>query len=149
MPSLLGFMKTRLIDVILRPTWGFSPLALDLLRLRTGADLSQVRPGAFIAKISPRPIMLIDGLDDTTVGPRFTIANFRLARAPKTLWLVPGETHEGMISPHGAATTARVSAFFASALLSPHRGRMGADSFTNRGQLPSRSRTRVRSTSSH
>jgi len=120
-PSLQSYMKTRPIDAIVRPTWPYSPLALELLQLRTGADLSQVRPGAFIAKISPRPIMLIDGLDDTDVTPRGTIANFRLARAPKTIWLVPGETHEGMVYPGGAGTTARVSAFFAHVLLPSHR----------------------------
>lgn len=120
-PSLQSYMKTRLIDAVLHPTWPYSPLALELLQLRTGADLSQVRPGAFIAKVSPRPLMLIDGLDDTDVTPRGTIANYRLARAPKTMWLVPGETHEGMVFPHGAATTARVSAFFTRALLSSQR----------------------------
>jgi pimeloyl-ACP methyl ester carboxylesterase len=116
-PSLQSYMKTRLIDAILRPSWAYSPLALELLQIRTGADLGKVRPGAFIAKISPRRIMLIDGLDDTDVTPRGTIANFRLAREPKTMWLVPGETHEGMVYPHGAATTARVRALFARTLL--------------------------------
>lgn len=120
-PSVQSYMKSSLIDVITRPTWMYTPLALELLQLRTGADLSTVRPGAFIAKISPRPIMLLDGLDDTDVTPRGTIANFRLARSPKTMWLVPGETHEGIVFPHGAATTGRVRAFFAKALLPASR----------------------------
>jgi pimeloyl-ACP methyl ester carboxylesterase len=119
-PTLSGYMKSSLSDVVLDPTSPYSPLALTLFQVRTGIDLSRVRPGAFIAKISPRPILLIDGLQDTDVTPRATIANYALARSPKTMWLVPHEGHEAMVFPHGAATTARVRAFFAHALLPSH-----------------------------
>ena len=119
-PSLQGYMKSSLIDIIRRPTWMFSPLALKLLELRTGADLNQVRPGAVIARISPRPILLIEGRDDTDVTPHDAVVNFDRARAPKQLWLVPGEDHEDMVRPHGAATSQRVSTFFARALLPAH-----------------------------
>jgi uncharacterized protein len=119
-PSLQGYMKSSLIDVIRRPTWMFSPLALKLLELRTGADLDQVRPGAVIARISPRPILLIEGLSDTDVTPHDAVVNFDLARSPKQLWLVKGEGHEDMVRPGGAATSARVSAFFTRALLPSH-----------------------------
>jgi fermentation-respiration switch protein FrsA (DUF1100 family) len=116
-PSLSGYMKSSLSDVILHPTAPYSPLALKLLELRTGANLGQVRPGAVIAKISPRPILLIQGLADTDVTPRDGVINFDYARAPKQLWLVKGEGHDATVAPGGAGTSARVARFFAHALL--------------------------------
>lgn len=119
-PSLQGYLKPRLIDIFLHPHSAWTPLALKILELRTGADLGQVRPGAVIARMSPRPLLLMDGLRDTDVTPRGSIANYKLARAPRTLWLVPGEGHEGTVQPGGAATWPRVGRFFASALLHAH-----------------------------
>lgn len=116
-PSLSGYMKPRLSDVIFDPTAPYSPLALKLLELRTGADLSQVRPGRVIAKLSPRPLLLIQGLADTDVSPSSGVANYRLARPPRQLWLVKGEGHEATVQPGGAATSPRVAAFFTRALL--------------------------------
>jgi pimeloyl-ACP methyl ester carboxylesterase len=116
-PTLSGYMKPKLSDVVLHPTAMYSPLALWLLELRTGADLGQVRPVAAIGRISPRPILLIQGLADTDVKPHSAIVNFDHARAPKQLWLVKGEGHEATVSPGGAATRPRVAAFLAAALL--------------------------------
>lgn len=93
---------------------------MKLLELRTGADLSQVTPVNVIARLSPRPIFLIEGRDDTDVTPHDVVVNFDHARAPKSLWLVPGEGHDDMVAPRGAATTARVSAFFTRALVPAH-----------------------------
>ena len=116
-PTLAGYMKSNLADVILRPTWAFSPLALKILELRTGADLSQVRPVSVIGEISPRPIFLIQGLADTDVKPSSAIVNYDQARAPKQLWLVKGEGHDNTVFPGGAGTSPRVGAFFSHALL--------------------------------
>lgn len=116
-PSLSGYMKPKLSDVILHPAAMYSPLALWLLELRTGADLAQVRPVTAIARISPRPILLIQGLADTDVKPHSATVNFDHARAPKQLWFVKGEGHEATVSPGGAATRPRVARFFAQALL--------------------------------
>lgn len=118
-PSLSGYMNSSLSDVILHPTAPFSPLALKLLELRTGADLGQVTPVAVIAKISPRPLLLIQGLADTDVKPRDGVINFDHARAPKQLWLVKGEGHDATVAPGGAGTSTRVARFLAHALLRP------------------------------
>jgi dipeptidyl aminopeptidase/acylaminoacyl peptidase len=120
-PTLAGYMKSRLVDVILRPTWVFSPLSLKVMELRTGAQLSQVRPVAAIGEISPRPILLIQGLNDTDVKPSDAIVNYDHARAPRELWLVKGEGHEDTVYPGGAGTSPRVAAFFTRAL-QPSRG---------------------------
>jgi fermentation-respiration switch protein FrsA (DUF1100 family) len=116
-PSVYDYMKPSLWDIILHPNDSYSPLALDLMQLRTGADLDQVRPAAVIGRISPRPILLIQGLADTDVKPWMGITNFEHARPPRQLWLVKGEGHEDTVKPGGAATSPRVAEFFAHALL--------------------------------
>jgi cephalosporin-C deacetylase-like acetyl esterase len=120
-PSLSWYMKPRLVDVIFHPTSLFSPLALKIVELRTGAHLDHVNPGAVIAQLSPRPILLMDGVDDTDVTPRGSTINYSLARAPRELWLVPGETHEGTVFPGGGATWSRIPTFFAHILLPVRR----------------------------
>lgn len=115
-PTLSGYMKSRLSDVVLNPTAMYSPLALRLLELRTGANLGSVRPVDVIARISPRPILLIQGLADTDVSPHSALVNFDHARPPRQLWLVKGEGHEATVDPGGAGTSPRVGAFFARAL---------------------------------
>jgi uncharacterized protein len=121
-PSLAGYMNSHLTDAILRPTWPYSPLSLKLLELRTGADLSQVRPVSVIGDISPRPILLVQGLADTDVKPSSATVNFDHARAPRELWMVKGEGHENITAPGGAATSPRIPAFFAGALRLPSGG---------------------------
>lgn len=119
-PTLSGYMKPRLSDILLHPTAMYSPLALKLLQWRTGADLSQVRPAAVIGRISPRPILLIQGLADKDVNPHSGVVNFQHARPPRQLWLVKGEGHSGTVAPGGAGTSPRVAAFFERALQPSH-----------------------------
>ena len=111
--------KSSLSDAILHPTSMFSPLSLKLFELRTGVDLNTLRPEDVIARISPRPILIIHGTADDDVPTNDSRINYAHAKAPRTLWLVPGEGHEQTISPGGAGTTSRVSAFFTRALLPP------------------------------
>jgi dipeptidyl aminopeptidase/acylaminoacyl peptidase len=112
--------RTTLSDAVLHPTSMFSPLSLKLFELRTGANLNSIRPEDFIARISPRPILIIHGTADNDVPPRASQVNYAHAKAPRTLWMVPNEGHEATISPGGAATTPRLGAFFTRALLSAH-----------------------------
>jgi alpha-beta hydrolase superfamily lysophospholipase len=120
-PTLAGYMKSRLSDIVLHPTDPYSPLALWLMELRTGADLGQVRPVAAIGRLSPRPILLIQGLADTDVNPHSAVVNYDHARSPRELWLVKGEGHDATVAPGGAGTSPRVAAFFLQALR-PRRG---------------------------
>jgi fermentation-respiration switch protein FrsA (DUF1100 family) len=109
--------RSSLSDAILHPTSMFSPLSLKLFEVRTGVDIGSIRPEDFIARISPRPILIIQGTADNDVPPRASVNNYAHAKAPRTLWMAPGEGHETTISPGGAATTSRLSAFFRRTLL--------------------------------
>jgi dipeptidyl aminopeptidase/acylaminoacyl peptidase len=115
-PTLRGYMNASLSDAILHPTWMFSPLAVKVMELRTGANVDQVAPVKVIARISPRPLLLIQGLADTDVTPHNAVVNYGAARSPKTLWMVKGQGHEDTVSPGGASTSPRVGAFFRRAL---------------------------------
>ena len=101
-PTLAGYMKSNLADVILRPTWAFSPLALKILELRTGADLSQVRPVSVIGEISPQTDLPHPGPRRDGRETSSAIVNYDHARAPKQLWLVKGEGHDNTVFPGGA-----------------------------------------------
>ena len=112
------WLDPKLSDLWKRPTTMYSPLSLLLVQLRTGINISSLRPQDVIAKLSPRPVFIIQGLDDKNVSPNESRANYAHARGPKTLWLVKGANHYGMVGPTGAVTTSpRVAEFFAHALL--------------------------------
>ena len=135
-PDLGPEVHASWADVILHPTSQNTRLAWDLVELRTGADLGRVRPVAVVARISPRPILLVSGLDDPDVPPIDSVIVYDHARAPKQLWLVKGAGHEDIIYPGGAAASPRVAAFFARALLHRRHARVRA----RRPRLPRRAR---------
>ena len=47
------------------------------------------------------PLLLVHGLDDRYVPPRFSQALFEAAQQPKTLLLVPGASHNNSMSLAG------------------------------------------------
>jgi len=77
-----------------------APLKPTLLRisdfygwLELGTFMGEIAPRRFIAQISPRPLLIIHGTADTLVLPDQARQNFRSAREPKELWLVPDAAH--------------------------------------------------------
>jgi hypothetical protein len=53
------------------------------------------KPTEAIAKLSPMPVLIIHGLDDTIVPPEHAKRLFAAAREPKALWLLPKTGHIG------------------------------------------------------
>ncbi len=92
---------------------GFRYLLGALFRLRTGVDPREVNPLAEIARLSPRPVYLIYGETEAQPG----LAQFQAARAPKTLWIVPGGAHgrNHLVAPE--EYTQRVLEFFTQTIL--------------------------------
>jgi dipeptidyl aminopeptidase/acylaminoacyl peptidase len=97
-----------------------APGALVMARLLYGVDFFAARPVATIARIAPRPLLLIHGTADDYVP----IANFRqlqaAAAAPSgsqvATWIVPGARHAQAFKKTGAEYVTRVVAFFDAAL---------------------------------
>ena len=96
----------------------FGPLsalpALDALR-RGGMDLD-VRGRDFVARISPRPLLIVTGSDDATVPPTMAEDLFRAARDPRELYVIPRAGHGGYEREAGPAYGERLVSFFMRAL---------------------------------
>lgn len=99
------------------PRFPFAPLTLALGAWQTGLNAEQVRPVDDVARISPRPILLIHGLADAAVAPENAQQLYRAAGEPKSLWQPAGVGHATAASQRPAEFEAQVIAFFDGALL--------------------------------
>lgn len=71
-----------------------------------------------IARLSPRPLLMIHGGQDTYIKPPIAEALFALAREPKEFWLVEGAKHNQALHVASAAYRQRVLEFFSKHLAS-------------------------------
>src|SRR5579883_20525 len=90
--SAVSYNLRRVLHV---PAAPFLWLADLLLHLRAGYRFHQVEPLRAIARISPRPLLLIHGWRDRMVDPQDALRLYRAAKAPKHLWMVPDADHCG------------------------------------------------------
>lgn len=98
------------------PAFPFAPVTVWIAQERAGIDVSLARPMDVIAKISPRPILIIHGTGDFVVPDDNSKRNFAAAREPKELWLVPGAKHGQAHAVAKAEYERRVDRFFKTAL---------------------------------
>lgn len=94
----------------------FTPGAIFMGRLVLGIDLEAAAPERVVAKIAPRPVLLVQGFEDSLVP--FSHAE-RLARAAgptAQLWLVPGAEHVRAFRLDPVGYLGRVVNFFHGAL---------------------------------
>jgi fermentation-respiration switch protein FrsA (DUF1100 family) len=83
-----------------------------LLWLRAGYHFHQVEPIRDIGKLSPRPILLIQGLKDTVVNPRDATLLYEAAGEPKELWVLPEADHCGAYFVDRAVYVKKLVDFF-------------------------------------
>lgn len=110
------WLALSLFTGLLHPTNPLGLLSVQIARFRLGLDPTAVRPVAAIGRISPRPILIIQGTTDMVVPLREGKANYAAARAPKQLWVVRGAGHGQALSHAGKAYRQHVIAFFSGAL---------------------------------
>jgi pimeloyl-ACP methyl ester carboxylesterase len=84
-------------------------------RYYTGTDPASVRPIDSVAKISPRPLLLIAG--EREAAANRTQAQFEAAGQPKELWLVPQVGHGGYGNRWPEEYERRIVSFFNDYLL--------------------------------
>jgi dipeptidyl aminopeptidase/acylaminoacyl peptidase len=83
---------------------------------RSGFDREEACALDVVDQIAPRPLLVIHGKADQRVTETQVRRLFAAAKAPKTLWLVPGATHSGIRSPVLDELAPQVIAFFDAAL---------------------------------
>jgi uncharacterized protein len=83
-----------------------------LLWLRAGYRFSQVEPVRDIARITPRPLLIIHGMRDSIVDPSDATLLYETAGDPKELWILPNAEHCGAYFEDRIAYTNKLINFF-------------------------------------
>ncbi|MEA2669544.1 MAG: uncharacterized protein QOJ33_2478 [Chloroflexota bacterium] len=125
-PLLEREIPKRAVPMVGRIPGAFAPSALTMARVLYGVDLFDARPIGSIARIAPRPLLLIHGAADDYVP----VSNFHQlaaaatspATARVTTWLVSKTRHAQAFKNTGPVYVARVIAFFDAALRSAGSG---------------------------
>jgi fermentation-respiration switch protein FrsA (DUF1100 family) len=125
-PLLEREIPKRAVPIVGRIPGAFAPSALTMARVLYGVDLFDARPISSIARIAPRPLLLIHGAADDYVP----VSNFQQlaaaatspATARVTTWLVQKTRHAQAFKNTGPVYVARVTAFFEAALRSAGSG---------------------------
>ncbi|HEV8669473.1 MAG TPA: alpha/beta fold hydrolase [Candidatus Limnocylindria bacterium] len=109
--SRLSFLSIGPIRVPLPP---YGVAAVNVL---VGADVTKARPLEAIARISPRPVLLIHSADDGNATTPVDGARrlFAAAGEPKELWIAPRGGHVGAINGSPDEYRGRVLALLGSA----------------------------------
>lgn len=110
------WLRPKLLDMFVHPRARFTPLSMKLIELRTGIDFDDLKPGDVVAKLAPRPLLIIHGAADDVVPASDGDELFAAAREPKELWRVEGAGHGDTLRPGGTTSSDRVVAFFRQAL---------------------------------
>jgi dipeptidyl aminopeptidase/acylaminoacyl peptidase len=74
-------------------------LSMRISELRKGFTRDQIRPEDVIAKIAPRPILIIHGSEDKRITNEQALRLYNTAHEPKRMWLVEGASHGEVRSP--------------------------------------------------
>lgn len=75
------------------PKYPLMPITLAFVRLRTGVALDKNAPLRHVARISPRPLLIIQGANDLRMPAFEGQELYVAAEKPKELWMVPGADH--------------------------------------------------------
>jgi dipeptidyl aminopeptidase/acylaminoacyl peptidase len=102
-----------------RPSFFPKPLfelTFKITEYRKQFSRNQVRPQDIIAQISPRPLLLIHGIDDQRITQNQAMELFDAAKGPKCMWLVEGASHAEVRAPLLDSEIENLIAFFDQAL---------------------------------
>jgi fermentation-respiration switch protein FrsA (DUF1100 family) len=115
-PLLEREIPKRSVAIVGRIPGALAPSALVMARLLYGVDLFDARPVDSIARLAPRPLLLIHGAVDDYVPisnfHQLNVAATTPATAHVTTWIVPQTRHAQAFKNTGSVYVARVTAFF-------------------------------------
>ena len=98
------------------PPFPLAPLTILLAQARAGARVDEVEPADAIARVAPRPVLVVHGLRDTKVRPDQGRELYAHAGSPKQAWFVPGAGHVGAFEVDPRGYERRVVGFLEQAL---------------------------------
>jgi uncharacterized protein len=75
------------------PAFPFAPLIKFWAELELGIDVATIDATKWIGNISPRPVFIINSLDDVVISPKSGELLFAAAQEPKQLWQEFGVEH--------------------------------------------------------
>ena len=75
------------------PAFPFAPITMAIVGWRTGIDATRIRPVDVVARIAPRPLLIIHCMGDRVVPPVNSERNFMAAGEPKSIWRIPTGGH--------------------------------------------------------
>src|SRR5258708_32468864 len=107
-----GEFEYNVHRVFALPAAPFVWLADQLMWWRAKYHFHQVEPLRDISKISPRPVLLIQGGKDSIVDPHDGNLLFKAAGEPKELWFLPEVDHCGAYFADRSAYAKKVTDFF-------------------------------------
>ena len=105
-PGLGSIVPLLLFDLL-------DEITLQLIRLRLGRDPEPFSPVYHVAKLAPRPVLIISGENDRLMPIDEVRALHDAADEPKELWVIPGAEHGGCQEVAGAEYDRRIREFFA------------------------------------
>ncbi|MCC6445243.1 MAG: alpha/beta fold hydrolase [Armatimonadetes bacterium] len=94
------------------PYWPVGPLSFVIGYWRTAEDLRNISPARTIARISPRPVLLLHGSADTVIPAEHSRALYRQTKEPKELVEIPGAGHIGSYGEATALYERKILAYF-------------------------------------
>lgn len=98
------------------PMWFSRPVGYygwQFLAVHHGFSPRSSSPADYVARIAPRPLLLIHGGEDTLTRVENAHILFKLAGQPKELWIEPGVAHAQSFVSYGRAYEERVLDFLA------------------------------------
>ncbi|MEM7034518.1 MAG: alpha/beta fold hydrolase [Chloroflexota bacterium] len=93
------------------PKWPLAPIMTTLMEFRIGIDANDIDTSRDLAKMSPRPVMIIHGTQDHLFVVDHAQQMYDAINGPKSLWIVEGMGHNSPVYEDGLEYRKRVLSF--------------------------------------
>jgi pimeloyl-ACP methyl ester carboxylesterase len=137
MRKWISIYSTRYLIQKLLPLWYYGLFGIAALR-RIGRQWGCRFPSLerAIARLAPRPLLMIHGGADTYIKPEMAQKLFSFARQPKELWMAEGARHNQALHVAGDEYRQRVLDFFLTHLAQEESNRLSAVSDQEKTRAP-------------